>query len=138
MLYNNNSNSNLVGITISVLQRSILVPLLFSIFIHDFIHVTDKLKCISFADDTTTYLNFDDFDPATRERDINSEFENILFNKISKVISVMYTLQNVLPEHILLNMLYNSLISSHLNYRLFVWEIIADRLKILHKEKQFV
>ena len=49
----------------------------------------------------------------------------------------MYTLQNVVSEYILLNMLYDSPIPSHLNYRLSVWGIIADRLKILHEEKQF-
>ena len=41
----------------------------------------------------------------------------------------MYKLKNVLPEYILL-ILYNSLISSHLNYGLFVWGIKADRLEI--------
>ena len=43
----------------------------------------------------------------------------------------MYKLKNVLSEHILL-ILYNALISSHLNYGLFVWG--ADRLEILHKK----
>ena len=66
MLYNNNCNCNLVDVTIGVLQGSILDLLLFSIFIHDLIHVTDKLKCISFADDPTVYLNLDDFDLSTR------------------------------------------------------------------------
>ena len=45
----------------------------------------------------------------------------------------MYKLKNVLPEYILL-ILYNALISSHLNYRLTVWGIKADRLEILQKK----
>ena len=45
----------------------------------------------------------------------------------------MYKLKNVLPEYILL-ILYNSHISSHLNYGLFVWGIKADRLEILQKK----
>ena len=45
----------------------------------------------------------------------------------------MYKFKNVLPEYILL-ILYNSLISSHLNYGLFVWGIKADRLEILQKK----
>ena len=58
---------------------------------------------------------------------------NMLSNKISKVIGVMYKLKNVLPEYILL-ILYNALISSHLNYGLTVWRIKADRLEILQKK----
>ena len=194
----NNCNSNLVDVTTGVPQGSILGLLLFSIFINDLIHVTEKLKFIMYADDTTIYFNLDDFDPATIERDINSELEkinvwlklnklslnvkktksvifnrkqkqiaeitlsingediehvehfnflgiildenlswknhiNMLSNKISKVIGVMYKLKNVLPEYILL-ILYNSLIFSHLNYGLFVWEIKAERLEILQKK----
>ena len=45
----------------------------------------------------------------------------------------MYKLKNVLPEYILL-ILYNSLISCHLNYGLFVWGIKADQLEILQKK----
>ena len=44
----------------------------------------------------------------------------------------MYKLKNVLPEYIFL-LLYNALISSHLNYGLTVWGIKADRLEILQK-----
>ena len=45
----------------------------------------------------------------------------------------MYKLKNVLPEYILL-ILYNSLISSHLNYGLFVRGIKTDRIEILQKK----
>ena len=62
------------------------VQLLFSIFISDFIHVTDKLKFSMYADDTTIYFSLEDFDPATRERDINSELEKInIWLKLNKL-----------------------------------------------------
>ena len=44
---------------------------------------------------------------------------NMLLNIISKVICVLYKLKNVLPEYILL-ILYNALISSHLDYGLLI------------------
>ena len=48
--------------------------------------MTDKLKCIMYADDTTIYFNLDDFDSATRERDINFELEKInLWLKLNKL-----------------------------------------------------
>ena len=82
----NNCNSNLVDVTTGVPQGSILGPLLFSIFINDLIHVTEKLKFIMYADDTTIYFNLDDFDTATIERDINSELEKInVWLKLNKL-----------------------------------------------------
>ena len=53
--------------------------------------------------------------------------------RVGKMPAFMYKLKNVLPEYILL-ILYNSLISSQLNYGLFVWGIKADRLEILQKK----
>ena len=58
----NNCNSNLVDVTTGVPQGSILGPLLFNIFINDLIHMTDKLKFIMYADDTTIYFSLEDFD----------------------------------------------------------------------------
>ena len=82
----NNCNSNLVNVTTSVPQGSILGPLLFSISINNLIHVTDKLKFIMYADDTTIYFSLEDFDPTTRERDINSELEKInIWLKLNKL-----------------------------------------------------
>ena len=82
----NNCNSNLVDVTTGVPQGLILGLLLFSIFINDLIHVTEKLKFIMYADDTTIYFNLEDFDPATIERDINSELEKInVWLKLNKL-----------------------------------------------------
>ena len=67
MLYYNNCNSNFVDVTTSVPQGSILGPLLFSIFINDLIHVTEKLKFIMYVDDTTIYFSLEDYDPATKK-----------------------------------------------------------------------
>ena len=50
---------------------------------------------------------------------------------------IMYKLKNVLHEYILL-ILYNALISSHLNYGLFAWRIQTNQIEILQKKKQFV
>ena len=48
--------------------------------------MTDKLKFIMYADDTTIYFSLEDFDPATRERDINSELVKInLWLKLNKL-----------------------------------------------------
>ena len=48
--------------------------------------MTDKLKFIMYADDTTIYFNLEDFDPATIERDINSELEKInVWLKLNKL-----------------------------------------------------
>ena len=48
----------------------------------------------------------------------------------------MYKLKNVLPEYILF-ILYNALISSHLNYGLFVLGIKADRLNFTEKNSSY-
>ena len=93
----NNCKSNLVDVTTGVPQGSILGPLLFSIFTNDLIHVTEKLKFIMYADDTTIYFNLEDFDPATIEKDINSELEKInVWLKLNKLsLNVKKTICNL-------------------------------------------
>ena len=64
----------------------ILGPLFFSICINDLITVSNKLKFIMYADDTTIYFNLEDFDPYNLERDINNELEKItLWLKMNKL-----------------------------------------------------
>ena len=41
--------------------------------------LTEKIKFIMYADDTTIYFNLEDFDPATIERDINSKLEKLTY-----------------------------------------------------------
>ena len=52
---------------------------------------------------------------------------DLIKNKISKTIGVFYRLAKIFPEEILVT-LYNSLISSHLNYGILAWGIAAARL----------
>ena len=85
MVYNS-QNSETLDISTGVPQGSILGPLLFSICINDLITVSNKLKCIMYADDTTIYFNLEDFDPYNLERDINNELEKItLWLKMNKL-----------------------------------------------------
>ena len=50
-----------------------------------------------------------------------SHFE-MVGNKISKVIGILYKLKNVFPGSVLF-VLYNSLIVSYINYRLLLWSV---------------
>ena len=73
----NSQNSETVDITTGVPKGSILGPLLFSICINDLTTISNKLKFIMNADDTTIYFNLEDFDPYHLKRDINNELEKI-------------------------------------------------------------
>ena len=82
----NSQNSETLDISTGVPQGSILGPLFFSICINDLITVSNKLKFIMYADDTTIYFNLEDFDPYNFERDINNELEKItLWLKMNKL-----------------------------------------------------
>ena len=82
----NSQNSETLDISTGVPQGSILGPLFYSICINDLITVSNKLKFIMYADDTTIYFNLEDFDPYNLERDINNELEKItLWLKLNKL-----------------------------------------------------
>ena len=83
----NNQNSETTDITTGVPQGSILGLLFFSICINDLITVSDKLKFVMYADDTTIYFNIEEFDQYNLQQDITKELENITLwlkrNKLS-------------------------------------------------------
>ena len=82
----NSQNSETLDISTGVPQGSILGPLFFSMCINDLITVSNKLKFIMYADDTTIYFNLEDFDPYNLERDLNNELEKItLWLKMNKL-----------------------------------------------------
>ena len=58
-------------------QGSLLGPLLFSIVVNDLKNVSNKLKFIMYADDTTIYFNLEDFTPEMREAEINVELKKV-------------------------------------------------------------
>ena len=54
-------------------------------------------------------------------------------NKISKVIGILYRLKHVFPEYVLFT-LYNSLIVSYINYGLLLWGVDCHKLQSLQKK----
>ena len=83
----NNQSSETTDITTGVPQGSLLGQLFFSICINDLITVSDKLKFVMYADDTTIYFKLKGFDQYNLMQDVSNELENIVLwlkkNKLS-------------------------------------------------------
>ena len=58
---------------------------------------------------------------------------DIVRNKISKVVGILYRLNNIFPKYIL-QTLYNSLIMSYINYGLLLWGVESHRIEPLQKK----
>ena len=58
---------------------------------------------------------------------------DMVSNKISKVIGILYRLKHVFPEYVLFT-LYNSLIVSYINYGLLLWGVDCHKLQSLQKK----
>ena len=58
-------------------QWFFLYPLLFSIYINDFVTINNILKFVMYADDTTMYVNIEDFPITNLASDITNELDNI-------------------------------------------------------------
>ena len=69
--------SDIVDTSARVPQSSILVPLIFSIYLNDVIFSSDKLNFLMYVDDTTMYFNLVDFDPRRVETEINNDLEKV-------------------------------------------------------------
>ena len=54
-------------------------------------------------------------------------------NKVSKVVGILYRLQNIFPMYTL-QTLYNSLIVSYINYGLLLWGVESHRVESLQKK----
>ena len=81
---------NLLEIKTGIPQGSILCPLFFSILINESMNSRIKFSFLMYADDTTTFFNFEDFPAINREQKINKEQEklNIWFQQNKLIINV--------------------------------------------------
>ena len=82
----NDVQSNLLTITCGVPQGSILGPLLFIIYLNDLPYITEKLKTLVYADDTTLFASLNNDDFTTIKDGINDEL-NLISNwlKLNKL-----------------------------------------------------
>ena len=58
---------------------------------------------------------------------------DLVKQKVSNVIGILYNLKNIFPNEVLLT-LYRSLTASYLNYGLLLWGKQSHKVKILQKE----
>ena len=58
---------------------------------------------------------------------------DVVKNKISKVVGILYRLNNMFSKNIL-QTLYNSLIASYINYGLLLWGVESNRIELLQKK----
>ena len=96
-----NNNSDLQEILTGIPQGSILGPLLYSIYRNDLIKSTNKFKYLMYADDTTFYINLEDFNTVAMNDDINSCLDEInVWLKLNKfTVNVSKTKFMVFHKH---------------------------------------
>ena len=58
---------------------------------------------------------------------------DIVWNKISKIVGILYRLNNIFPKYIF-QTLYNSLIMSYINYGLLLWGVESHQIEPLQKK----
>ena len=73
----NVSESGVKEIKTGVQHGSIVCPLLFSIYINDLSTISNILKCIMYADNTTIYCNTEDFPKDNLTKHITTEFNKV-------------------------------------------------------------
>ena len=128
-----NTHSELLRVICGVLQASILVPLLFLLFINDLPKVSKKLKFYLFADDTNIYCASDTVDNVFKKA--NSELRKVKkwldANKLSININksnyiIFHSPQKPIPPHTSIK-IRNKLIT-RVKYVKFVGLLLDDTL----------
>ena len=156
--YNGVSSERLL-ITCGVPQGSVLVPLLFHIYINDLPNISDKLNFFLFADDTNIYFESDDL--LTLERTVNNEIKklclwlnvNRLALNVSKTNFVIFRANKPLYHNVTLIMNRKAIeqtshvkylgvyVDEHLNWKYHIAHVakkIGRGIGILAKLRQFL